>query len=176
MITIQGEKTNYGINFPTEVEELTPELLNVITENIKLPKHYCIVVLCFKTTLFNFVAAINSNRTTDIGVVPVLAKIYDEDVENVKAVVGDKIVIDRSSLERGVQLNLKTVISSNNARRYFNNDKKLMSDVIHNTAKHSSQNIIIIEAKIVPVVNVSASVDATVKAIDPFIKNKIIAS
>ena len=62
----------------------------------------------------------NSNKETNVGVTPILAKIYEEDSKEINAVVGDKIIVYRTSLERGVHLNLKTSISSNSAKQYFN--------------------------------------------------------
>ena len=61
MITIKSEKKSYGINFPTSKEEITSELLEAVTKQVKLPKHYCIVALCFQTKIFDFVTMTKSN-------------------------------------------------------------------------------------------------------------------
>lgn len=181
MIKIQSAKLSYGINFPTSVKEITPEILTSITENVKLPKHYCIVALLFKTKVFDFCTMISSNRNATIGVTPVLAKIYDEDSQNINAVVGDKIVIDRTSLERGVQLKLPIMISSDNARNYFSKDDSLVKAIMtkdyeaitnHKINKQligaNSPDIIIAEFKIVPVNDIYASMPIEYDVIDPF--------
>lgn len=183
MIEIKSEKMSYGINFPTSIKELTPEVLNVITDGVRLPKHYCIIALAFDTKIFEFCTAMNSNRNTNVAVTPILAKISQEDSEEINASVGDKIIIDRSSLERGIHLNLKTAISSNSARNYFNsdpdltkaiitkNDNKFIIDKTTNRKLTTAQspNIIILEFKICPVNDIAAAIPMDYKSIDPFL-------
>lgn len=183
MITIKSKKKNYGINFPTSVSEITPDVLKTITENVKLPKHYCIVALAFETKVFDFCAAISSNKNTNVGVTPILAKISDEDSKDVNALVGDKIIMERSCLERGVHLNLKTSISSIAARNYFNSDPDLAKAILmkntegiiidHNLNKSlqssNSPKIIVLEFKICPVNDIAAAIPDTPNPYDPFI-------
>lgn len=183
MIEIKSAKMSYGINFPTSVKELTPEVLETITNGVKLPKHYCIIALAFDTKVFDFCAAINSSRNTNVAVTPILAKIAQEDSKEINASVGDKIIMDRSSLERGVHINLKTVISYNAARNYFNSDpdltKAIMTKnddkiIIDKTATRKltaakSPNIIILEFKICPVNDIAAAIPMDYQSIDPFL-------
>ena len=178
MIEIKSNKLNYGINFPTSIYEITADDLKRITQSVKLPKHYCIVALAFTTKLFDFCTAINSNRSTDVSVTPILAKISEEDVHVVNANVGDKLIVDRSSLERGVHINLKTVISSNVARNYLNSDQELIKNIVTKNSKANinkdlvsdkSPNIVVLEFKILPVTDISASVPMSCNVLDPFI-------
>ena len=178
---------SYGIKFPTSINELTPELLNTITEGVRLPKHYCIVALAFNTKLFDFCTAMNSNKETNVGVTPILAKIYDEDSKEVNAVVGDKIIVYRTSLERGVHLNLKTSISANSAKQYFNKDTDLVKAIItkndsvvidKNINKQlvagQSPNIIVLEFKIIPNTAIHAAISNDSKpVIDCYFREEI---
>lgn len=170
MITIKSEKKNYGINFPTEIEEITPEILNEITKKIVLPNHYCVVMLCFKTKLFNFVLATNSKKTTTIPVVPVMAKISESDSNLINSVVGNKLIIERTCLERGVHLRLPIMISTDNARDYINSDSELVKSIV--TTKnfiHSLNNIVVVEFKILPVSDITASINSEITVEDPFV-------
>ena len=183
MITIKSAKKNYGINFPTSVNEITPENLNAITENVKLPKHYCIIALAFETKVFDFCAAMNSNRNNNVAVTPILAKISDEDSKDVNAVIGDKVIMERSCLERGVHINLKTSISSTAARNYFNSDPDLAKAIIMKNTdgiiiepnlnkslqSSNSPKIIVLEFKICPVNDIAAAIPNTPNPHDPFI-------
>lgn len=181
MITIKSNKMSYGIKFPTSLNELTPDVFNIITDGVKLPKHYCIVALAFNTKIFDFCTMINSNKQTTIGVTPILAKISDADSKDINAVVGDKIIIDRSSLERGVQIKFPILISSENARKYFNSDPNIAKAIMTKDNKiiqdsginkqlvsSNSPDIIILEFKIVPVNDISAAIPINYKNIDPF--------
>lgn len=174
MIQIKSEKKSYGINFPTSVDELTADVLTSITEQVKLPKHYCIVALCFKTRLFDFVVAMNSKKEHSISVVPVLAKISEEDSVETNAVVSDKVIVSRSALEMGSHLNLPVMISTDNARNYLASDEALTKSIITRSnpifkdlAKRD--NIIVLEFKIIPVSDIKATVPLNANGIDPFV-------
>lgn len=173
MITIKSDKLAYGINFPTSLNELTPEVLKGISEDIKLPKHYCIVALAFKTKIFDFVASMTAKQKTSLGVTPILCKISDEDSKAINAEVGDKIIMDRSSLERGSHLNINISINSNAARNYFEKDKDLVKSILTSTTTSIdvTQNIIILEFKICPVNDINAAIPMNYATIDPFIIN-----
>lgn len=171
MFQIKSEKKNYGINFPTNLNEITKEHLDAITKNVNLPKHYCIIALAFNTKLFDFCTAMNNVKSTNVAVTPILAKIHEEDSKDINATVGQKIITDRTSLERGVHLNLKTVLNSSVVRNYFNDDIELTKSIIakNKIGNNKSQNIIILEFKIVPVTDISASIDVDANVIDPYI-------
>lgn len=174
MIQIKSEKKSYGINFPTSVDELTADVLTSITEQVKLPKHYCIIALCFKTRLFDFVVAMNSKKEHSISVVPVLAKISEEDSAETNAVVSDKVIVSRSALEMGSHLNLPIMISTDNARNYLASDEALTKSIINRSNPifkdlNKRDNIIVLEFKIIPVSDIKATVPLNANGIDPFV-------
>lgn len=187
MLEIKSKAKSYGINFPTSVEEITPEVLENITKGVKLPKYYCIVALCFKTKLFEFVTAIDSKRETNVSVVPILAKISEEDAKDINTAVGDKLIIDRSSLERGSHLNLPVMIGSNNASKYIKSDNDLVRTISSGNFNKpkidlninkslipaNSPTIVVLEFKIVPINTINASVPVDHKVEDPFIINYV---
>lgn len=173
MITIKSEKKSYGINFPASVNELTPEIFDEITKHVKLPKHYCIVALCFKTRLFDFVVAMNSKKEQAVAVIPLLAKINEEDKADVNANVSDRVILSRSALEMGTHISLPVVISTDNARNYFSSDEELTKSIITRrnpifTDMTKKDNIIVLEFKIIPVSDIKATVPADDKGLDPF--------
>lgn len=174
MIQIKSEKKSYGINFPTSVDELTSDVLTSITEQVKLPKHYCIIALCFKTRLFDFVVAMNSKKEHSISVVPVLAKISEEDADETNAAVSDKVILSRSALEMGTHLSLPVMISTDNARNYLASDDALTKSIITRSNPifkdmTKRDNIIVLEFKIVPVSDIKATVSREANGIDPFV-------
>lgn len=173
MITIKSEKKSYGINFPTSVNELTPEILNEITKQVKLPKHYCIVALCFRTRLFDFVVAMNSKKEQAVSIVPLLAKINEEDKVDANANISDRVILSRSALEMGTHLSLPVIISTDNAQRYFSSDEQLTKSIITRrnpifTDMTKKDNIIVLEFKIIPVSDIKATVPLDGKGLDPF--------
>lgn len=182
MLEIKSSTKDFSVKFPTKLNEITGDVLTQITAGINLPKYHCAVAMCFKTNIFNFVVAMSNNKNSSVSVVPILAKISEEDSKEVNAKVGEKIIIDRSSLERGVHLNLPTMITSNNAKSYFNSDPNLTKAIVtrdnnieidpkmnKQLIAANSPEIIVLEFKIVPVNAISASIANDVKVFDPFI-------
>lgn len=178
MITIKSASAKYGINFPSDVTEITPEMLTSITSNVKLPKYYCIVALCYKTKVFDFVASLNKKSSPMVATIPLIAKISEEDAKDRNVQVGDRIITDRSAIERGTHINLKTMVSLGNAGNYFTKDRELIGQIIKGEYNYGENQptkpeIIIIEFKILPVGEIYAAIDSSVQAIDPFIANTI---
>lgn len=174
MITIKSKARDYSINFPTDVNEITAHHLNVITASANIPAHYCIVALCFKTKLFDFAAMVRNNSGGSVSVVPLLAKVNKEDAGF--ANVGDRIIVDKTDLERGSHINFKTMISSNNAKAYINSDPELIrgilskKDIPLNESLKLSQSpyIVVVEFKIIPVNDIHAAIPRDSKSEDPF--------
>lgn len=160
MLEIKSEKVSYGIKFPTSLEEITGDVLKEVTNGVKLPNHYCIVALCFTTKLFDFVNSINYSKETNLSVTPLLANVANGCEEELNANIGDKLIIDRSSLERGIHLNLPISISSGNASAYFKKDTNLIKRVQSGEFNKDSYSpkIIILEFKIIPIVDVKAAI------------------
>ena len=149
MITLKSEKLYYGINLPTDLNEVSKEVLTQITANINLPKYYCIVAICKRVNLSHLILAAGGNKkysAMKVAVVPILAKINDEDGELIKAEVGKKVVIAASELERGDHLYLNCGATDNLVNKYINEDENLRKGLmLANTEAY------IIEFKIVPV-------------------------
>ena len=171
MLQIKSKLKDFGINFPTSVNEITPEVLNTITAGVKLPKHYCIVAMVFQPKLFEFISAIKNKINTNVNVTPILAKVAEGCEEELNANIGDKLIIDRSSLERAVHLNLPIMINSTNAAKYINDDKEVMKSITAGVFNSNgvSPRIVILEFKIVPINCVSAAINKQQKVIDPFV-------
>lgn len=175
MLTIKSNRSSFGIKFPTDVSEVTTEVLNEITKNVKLPKHYCIVAMCYKTKVFDFVASLNKNVGPTIQMVPLLAKVNSEDIadNNPELKVGDRVVVERASIERGTHLHLPTMVSITNAGKYFSKDRELCSAIVKGQYDYGNKlitkpEIVILEFKILPVGDIHAAIAPTAIPVDPF--------
>lgn len=170
MLELKSKQKSFGINFPTELSEITPEVLESITAGVKLPKHYCIVALAFRTKLFDFVTSMKNNVNNNVAVTPILAKVAEGCEQDVNACIGDRLIIDRSSLERSVHLNLPTMINSGNAAAYITDDKELVKNITNGTynSNGTSAKVFILEFKIVPITFISAAVHVKQTIVDPF--------
>lgn len=172
MRTFKSQNDITCINVLSNINEIKQIDLINLTDKVKLPKHYCIVALVFKQSYFEFCAMIRSKKEGEINITPILAKISEEDSEAINANVGDKLIIDRSALERGVHVNIPTMISSINLRSWFNNNIKIVNDIMNSQDEVMKQirteYLIMVEFKIVPVVDIKGAIDMSKKVCDPF--------
>lgn len=175
MLTIKSNKSSFGIKFPTDVSEVTADVLNEITKNVKLPKHYCIIAMCYKTKVFDFVASLNKNVGPTIQMTPLLAKVNTNDIadNNPDLKIGDRVIVERASIERGTHLHLPTMITIANAGKYFSKDKDLISAIVKGQYDYGHEmitkpEIVILEFKILPVGEIHAAIEPTAIAVDPF--------
>jgi len=182
MLQVKSINKKWGINFPTELNEFTPELLSSITANVKLPKYYCVIALCFEVKLLTFAMEIRNNKGGTSNVIPLLCKAHAEDLVNMNGLIGDKVILDRSSIERGHKLNVPIMITSNNSTAYIKEDDKLLVNIIQgkpndphitdpiiqNMVDNKNSSIFIVEFKIVPVNDIVACIPVDSTVIDPF--------
>lgn len=183
MIEIKSKKKNYGIKIPSSINEITPEILTTLVEGVKFPKHYCIVALCFDTKLFDFMTSINAKKPSTVAVSPILAAIDDEDAKLINANVGDKLIINRTAIEVGTQLNIKTMAAYNNIASYINSDPDLIKAIYDKDEEvikvdnklnkglviANSPRIIVLEFKIIAVNDIRGAIDINHTVTDPFI-------
>ena len=178
MLIIQGNNKTYGINVPTAEKEITASFLTKVTERVKLNKYQTIVALVMKTKIWDFCMSIrNPKKDQNVAITAKLAKFIapnpdDKDgalpIKNMS--VGDIVVIDRSSIERGIHLSVPTIISPAGLSKYLEEDKDLLTEIV--TGKRpdlSNQYICLVQFKIVPVSTITATYDADEKVQDDFV-------
>lgn len=178
MLIIQGNNKTYGINVPTDEKEITASFLTKVTERVKLNKYQTIVALVMKTKIWDFCMSIrNPKKDQNVAITAKLAKFItpnpdDKDgalpIKNMS--VGDIVVIDRSTIERGIHLSIPTIISPAGISKYLEEDKDLLTEIV--TGKRpdlSNQYICLVQFKIVPIGSITATYDAEEKVQDDFI-------
>ena len=85
-----------------------------------------------------------------VSVVPLLAKFNKEEM-HMDAEIGDRVIIDGSSIERGSHLNVATGITPERITSYITNDEELNKASINRSiTKGSDDTIYCLEFKIVP--------------------------
>ena len=158
MIKVESKIADYAINVPTKREEITPEALGTLLKDVKLAKYYCIVAMIYEDTLFGVM-----NRKEDVvTVIPILAKISDEDASSTGGRVGAQLIIDRTSLERGNHLHIKNnIISPVHLSKYILADKGLVMSIGNGTFGQNQGHtlrtpIYMVEFKIIPVNDIKA--------------------
>lgn len=171
MIKVESKIADYAINVPTKREEITPEALGALLKDVKLAKYYCVVAMIYKDTLFGVM-----NRTNEVvTVIPVLAKISDDDESSTGGRIGAHLIIDRTSLERGNHLHIKNnIISPSKISEYIRNDRGLAQSIGNGTFGQNRGHkmntpVYMLEFKIIPINDIKAMlVDNIVNEDNPF--------
>lgn len=171
MLQVQNDDKSQTLMIPTELNEYTASILTNITDNIVLAEHYSIIVLCYRIKLFDLIFS-NKNKNSTLLVVPLLAKINES---NCKYNVGEKLVVDRSSLERGNHIYIPFSNTYNNVLKFFQNNETLKTNLLSgkltiNNKNISNEQIYVCEFKIVPVNQITAAIQNKTIT-DPFIIN-----
>lgn len=173
MINLTSKITGKAICLPERIDEIKPEYFDALLANVHLPKFYSIVGICYNTKLYDFAITVNNNKTNDVSVTPVIAKINEDDAKAFNAKVMDRIVIDRSALERGHHININSVITANNFGIFLINNENLLKAIIRKdenvlNKEILNSSIILVEFKIIPVNDINGVIDKTISIIDPF--------
>lgn len=172
MIKVESKFKDFGIQIPTDISEITSESLDAILNNVVIAKHYCIVALCQNESLFG---VINSKVVT-VEVMPIIAKISDEDAQLIGMKQMDKIIIDRSTLERGYHLYLKNnVLSPQFVNKYITNDTELTRSITvgtfgQNQGYTKGQKVWFVEFKVIAINDLRAAItNNNQTAVNPFV-------
>jgi hypothetical protein len=194
MYYLKSKKANYGIILPTDLTEITPEVLNDITKTVKLAPYNCIVAICYQTNLFNFALSLKKQNQT-LKVYPIIAR---ADAEGKVGKAGDRVIMHQSMLEQSVHLSLPIANSLGSVSGYIERDEELMREISNKTylgnlefngvnvgplvdevgnklgsgsklLADNSKEIIILEFKIVNVSHIQATIDMYEPIADPYL-------
>lgn len=152
MITINGQKES--VTCLTKVEEITPEVLTELTKGIKLAEHYAIIAIITKSKVFDL-TMLSKTKDATISVIPKLAKLNSN---NSEFSIGETIVIDRSSLERGYHVNFKHKYSVGSITNFFANNEEERKKLMIGENPLRSTEIYAIQFKIVPINQIVATI------------------
>lgn len=158
-----------GICFPTSLEEINSSVFESMLSNICIPKYKVIVGMCMESKLFELVSSMRYSKENTVNVETFIAKIRPEDASTLNASVGDKLVIDRSSIERGIHLHIKQPLSQKFVARYFEVNQDVTDKIMRGnydkiqkdsglTASDGLPHIYLLEFKIVNLNDISAIV------------------
>lgn len=171
MIKVESKFKDFGINIPTELSEITNEALEAVLSNVVVAKHYCIVALCQNESLFGVI----NNKVSTVEVIPIIAKISDEDSKLIGMNKMDKIIIDRSTLERGYHLYLKhNVLSPQFINKFITNDTELTRSITVGTfgqkqGYNKGQKVWFLEFKVIAINDLKAAINSESGNSNPFI-------
>lgn len=170
MINVVSKKQKLALTLPTNLSEITPEYLSNVTRGIQVADHHCVIALVQKTNLFDICALYNSKKNDKtVSVTTIMAKCFEN-----KYPTGNVVVTDRSSIERGIHVNVPTGASSTTVINFLDADEELRKNIItgkevtKDGVSYSRMPIYVIEFKILPITDIHGCVDRSVKIDDAF--------
>lgn len=165
MYQLKSEKANYGINIPTNPNEINADVLKTLTENIQLSKNYAILALRYKVKPFDLIMGAKSQKSNVlVSVVPLLAKVNGE----INGNIGDRVSITSTDLQMALHISSVSVLSPDTVKNYIIADDALNKSVINKTAFADAEFIYLLEFKIVSLNAIKAIIVDKVKD-DPFV-------
>lgn len=176
MITLKNENVSKVINVPTNINEVTPEVLKKLSSNIVLPEYYTLVALCwevsFATIFFN-----KKNDNKGAKVIPLLAMKNVPEKENDKynyLEIGKKLILSRSAIEMGVHIHIPNAASMNSIAAWMESVEKAKNPNYKgiNINTVPSGNFILIEFKVIPISQICGIINNDIIDDDPFLVNE----
>lgn len=159
---ISQDKT-ISANLPTTIEELV-EALPALTSHIDLDNHYCLIGLCYKAAISG--VAVGADKDI-VDVVPILAKLSPNEDGYLKNHLYHRVVIDRTSIERGVHCTNRSVLNYEKIVSKIN-DETIKSHLNGSAGfKASNEHCYFVEFKLVPVNFINAVYNED-DYVDPF--------
>lgn len=170
MIELSNDKIKLGIKLPTDVDEITAEMLEQLTAQVKLGKGYAIIALCYEVNFMNLIFTKKQQKATRV--YTKVAKLNgDSDFIDVK--VGDVIAISQSSIEMGQHIHINSVASEKCILAYLLDKARLTKPSATAVTPADledidSRNFLLMEFKVIPIRDIRAAFDYSVKLVDPF--------
>lgn len=163
MYTLTSKKANFAITVPESLNEITPDILEKLTKDIKLPKHYCLVAFAYQTDSFELAFLGKKSGKQTIKVLPMLAKVTETFVENFK--IGDGLIINRSDVEFATHCPIGTKANVSAMIDYIAADVELAKKC---ATKEVFFDAVGLEFKIVPETDIKGAFKVGYKIDDPF--------
>ena len=152
---------------PERTAEITNSVISQIVCNLKIAKNYVLVGLIMPTSFLKLQGSKTKNDKSFV--MPIIAKISDEDSEATGFKLYETIVIDRTDLERGSHVDgFNNPISPSAIYNYINSDPNIIKSADFN----QFTTFFTITFKIVPLMAIKGSYDKERTAATPFVSFK----
>ncbi len=134
MLTIKSEKAKKVLKLPTEFNEVTKEVLDLMTANIKLAPNYCIIAMLSKARLDAIGIANNNRNENSISVTPILAKFHEDDkdyFDKNRWNLNDRVLIAKTDIEMSLHLDIpNNPWSLSHVGNFCRNDEELLKSIL----------------------------------------------
>lgn len=167
MVILKRNEVKDGLMLPTSISEISNDYFAECLSEVEVAKDNVVIALIYKEKLsYILQAAKNPNNVKNSIVIPVIAKIREDQKETIKehcgAEIGNRAMISSVDLGRGLHINSNSnMIDINKVIEFINSDKVLqtrcLTGAIYKTEEELKANKIVespyhyfVEFKLVP--------------------------
>lgn len=153
-------------NFPTSLDEITPEYLSQVTANVKVADNYSLVGIVYQEVLSSVILARKqSKKNITSGVVPIFIKAGNTDIDFIKsAKCKNKIIISSTQLSLGYHVTAaKNVLGLDYFIRVLDQDTTIAKRYNNN---YGMEKCCFVEFKLVPNCDIVGIYDSTKVDVD----------
>lgn len=167
MIVLASHNKSYDLALPTDTREITNDAIAKIAARVHIAKNYVLVGLITPTKYIKLQAMYGKNGKDDKSfVMPIIAKISEEDSKATGFEAGETIVISRTALEMGNHVDgFNNPISPRAIYEYIRSDK----DVLSRANTDEFADFYTLTFKIVPLNTIVASYKKNLQTETPFV-------
>ena len=172
--TVTDGRSEFKLNLPTKLSEITSEYLADVTNDIKIAPYHAIVATVYRCKLPEVISSNKKSRAMAIAIVPmfVRASVPDKAENETKELfaeikAGDKLVIAGTDLDRGYQLSTpKNFITIDNIVRIYNADNGFAKGVMADQTYYY-----FVDFKLVPITDIKGfyKVSNPAEYVNPFV-------
>lgn len=135
MITIISnvDDAKITLNLPTDFNEITPEYLKDVTENIEIADNHVLVGIVFREKLLNIITNAKK-QTITTGVIPVFAKAGKLSNQSLDMKPTDRLIVSPTDISRGYHIaSSRNKINLDYVTKLITEDTSVRSKVMSGT-------------------------------------------
>ena len=157
-------KSEYALNLPTSLSEITPDYLTMVTNNVTIAPYYAVIGTVYRCKLPEVIASNKKSKAMAVAIIPVFVKanFNGKFEDGTKKLLegfkpGDRIIIAGSDIERGYGLSTPSnFITIDNIVKIYNHDNGFAKSVM------ADQNYYyFVDFKMVPVTDIKGKYEVT---------------
>ena len=171
MFYLKDAKASFGINLPTDVNEINVDHLHTITEHVNLAPNQCLIAQVMYVPIFEL--SMEEVKSTGTRVIPLMVKsnIPKDSTHIIRVKTGDRVLVPGSIIEMGLHAYVPSAVTYSGVRGYLDrypDTKRAISTRSYEGSK-DIKDVCIIEFKIIDAGHIKGSTPVSPKiAVDPF--------
>lgn len=150
--SISGKRGDYDLNLPSRLDEITPDYLLDVTDDVHIADNYVLIAVCYKERLSSVMLANQKKKNLTTAAVPLFVKTGKCENEFVNSIkTGEKIIIAPTQVALGHHVTAPTnLITMNSIITLAEGDSNIYTEALK-----VSEDCYFVEFKLVPACDIN---------------------